>query len=126
MLSIDSNELINNPLLDFEGKFKRIGGEALDFPLNVNYYNLEFDIKDNEKYRYDNDKIPYRISSFLSGSCHKFKNVLDTKIEPNLYNTLEKQKKDAITHNYNDFYISDFLDFLIYIYQKFKNHYKRN
>jgi hypothetical protein len=120
LLSIDSNELINNPLLDFEGKFKRIGGEALYFPLNVNFYNLEFDIKDNEKYRYDNDKIPYRINSFLSGSCHKFMNIVNTQIEPNLYNTLEKQKKDAITHNYNDFYISDFLDFLIYNWQKFK------
>jgi len=88
--NIDFNILLQNPLLEFEGKYNRATGEVSEFPLEEEFHGLKFIIKSAQ-------------TIFLQGSLHKYWNSLNT----------------GIKQNYNDFNFTNLVFTIFDLKEKF-------
>ena len=84
------NGLLDNPLLEFKGKYNRATGEIQNFPLIAEYHNLKFIIKSDR-------------TILLTGSLHKYWNSINGRGQ----------------HNYNDFSFPDLVAVILDIKEKF-------
>ena len=84
------NGLLDNPLLEFKGKYNRATGEIQNFPLIAEYHNLKFIIKSDR-------------TILLTGSLHKYWNSINGRGQ----------------HNYNDFSFPDLVSVILDIKEKF-------